>query len=288
MSGIGGKQRESKDFGTKKVGLFAGTVIAINPSIEEYKDILDIELKEDSKATEYLGESKEGNKTLRINIWLKDVKTKDKFPVAFFLEDKEKSNKDNTKKQYINSVGATSWADDPNNLPDWFKKRHYRVAKVGEEELYGFLTNFLGKLDLRDPDAVLSLEWKKLMKNNLSDLKSQIDGEYSQNVVAMAEIKTVIKEGEDSKEYQSVYNRAFLPEYALKSFKLVDYSKPEELAKIKSKAPKDRKIHERFVFTIAGEYGSKNFYKFKELADYDPADNLVSSDEPISDEGSDY
>jgi len=284
MSGIGGKQREIKDFGKKKVGLFSGKVIAINPSIEEYKEVLGIDLKEDSKATEYIGESKEGNRTVRINFWLEDVKSKNRFPVGFFLEDKEKENKDKTKKQYINSVGATSWADDPNNLPDWFKGRDYRVAKVGEEELYTFLSNFLGKLDLRDPEAVLSIEWKKLMKNNLSDLKNQIDGEYSQNVGAMAEVKTT----EDGKEYQSVYNKAFVPEYALKNFKLVDYSKPEEQAKIKAKAPKDRKVHEKFVFAITGEYGSKNFFKFTELADYDPAENIVSSNEPISKEGSDY
>jgi hypothetical protein len=58
--------------------------------------------------------------------------------VSFFLEDKERQNKDETKKQYINSVGNCSWAADPNDLPDWFKARDYRVAKIGEEELYEF------------------------------------------------------------------------------------------------------------------------------------------------------
>jgi hypothetical protein len=31
-----------------------------------------------------------------------------------------------------------SWAADPNDLPDWFKASDYRVAKIGEEELYEF------------------------------------------------------------------------------------------------------------------------------------------------------
>ena len=50
MSGIGGSKRERKEGGSefpKKVGLFEASVIAINPTIEQYKDILGIELKED-------------------------------------------------------------------------------------------------------------------------------------------------------------------------------------------------------------------------------------------------
>jgi hypothetical protein len=46
-------------------------------------------------------------------------------------------------KQYINSVGNCSWAADPNDLPDWFKARDYRVLKIGEEELYEFLRTWL-------------------------------------------------------------------------------------------------------------------------------------------------
>ena len=43
MSGIGGVKRERKEnLGEfpKKVGLFEASVIAINPTIEQYKDIL--------------------------------------------------------------------------------------------------------------------------------------------------------------------------------------------------------------------------------------------------------
>jgi hypothetical protein len=122
MSGIGGNKRQStgeSNF-SKKVGLFEAKVIAKHPTIEEFKDKLGIELKEDSKAIEYLGMSQDGNKTVRIDVWLEEVKNKDKFKVAFFLENKERENKDGTKKQYINTVGSCSWADDENNLPKWF------------------------------------------------------------------------------------------------------------------------------------------------------------------------
>ena len=286
---IGGKKREQQNFESpvKRVGLFEGRVIAINPTAEEYKELLGIELKEDSKATEYLGESQDGNTTLRIDVWMEEVKNKERFKVTFFLEDKEKENKDGSKKQYINNVGICSWADDPNNLPSWFTGREYRVSFVGEEELYNFLRTWLGGLDYRDAETTLQLDWKKLMKNNVKDLKAQIDGEYCTNVVALATVKTVIKEDE-TREYQAVYNKAFLPAYSIKQFRLIDYSKGDIISALKAKKSKDLKPHERFVLTVTGEYGCKDFFILKDLKEYNAEDNLVASDNPMSEDGDDY
>ena len=289
MSTIGGKKREQQSFpeSTKKVGLFEANVIAVNPTAEEFKDILNIELKEDSKQTEYLGMSQDGNKTLRIDFWLQEVKTKENFKVTFFLENKEKLNKDATKKQYINSIGMCSWADDPNNLADWFAKREYRPAFVGEEDLYTFMRTWLGDLDYRDAETTLQLEWKKLMNGNVRDIKAQIGGEFATTVCALATIKSVIKEDE-TKEYQNVYNRAFLPGYALRNFRLLDYSANDTLATLRSKKSKDLKPHERFVLTVTGEYGCKDFYTFKDIKEYNPEDNLVASDRVIAEDDSDF
>lgn len=290
MSSIGGKKKEvsgnDSNF-TKKVGLFAANVIAVNPDAEDYKDVIGMELKEDSKALEYLGKSKDGNTNLRIDIWLEEVKNKDKFKLVFFLEDKIKENKDQTKKQYLNSTGITSWADDPNNLPKWFAEREYRPAFVGEEELYGFLRTWLGNLDYRDAETTLQIDWKRLMRGNVKDLKDQIDGEWSTPVVALATIKTVIKEDEN-KEYQGVYNRMFLPEYALKQFRLVDYGDNRVLDQLRNKKSKDLKPHERFVVQLTGEYGCKDYFTLKDVRDYNPDDNLVSSDAVLSDDGADF
>lgn len=285
---IGGKQKEqTSNEIVRKVGLFEANVIAVNPSAEEYKEVLGIELKEDSKQTEYLGTSQDGNTTLRVDFWLEETKNKNRFKVTFFLEDKERENKDATKKQFINNIGGCSWAADENSLPDWFKGRDYRVANVGEEDFYNFLRTWLGKLDYRDAETVLSLEWKTLMKGNVKDLKAQVDGEYSTPVVALATIKTVEKDG-DRKEYQNVYNRAFLPSYALKQFRLVDYNKSDVQASLKSKKSKDLKAHERFVVSVTGEYGCRDFYVFKDLQDYNSEDNVVASDAVISSDGPDY
>lgn len=289
MSNIGGKKKEQLQQleYVKKIGLFEANVIAINPSAEEYKELLGTELKEDSKATEYLGESKDGNTTLRVDVWLEEVKNKDKFKVTFFLENKEKVNKDGTKKQYINSVGSCSWSDDVNNLPDWFSAREVREAYVGEEELYNFLRTWLGKLDYRDAETTLSLDWKKMMKGNVKDLKDQVNGEWCTTVVALATVKTVIKDDE-TKEYQSVYNKAFLPSYCLKQFRLMDYGNNDVLTKLRNKKSKELKPHERFAITVNGEYGCKEFFILKDLKEYDPQDNFVSSNSPIAEDDSSY
>jgi hypothetical protein len=287
---IGGKKRESsansQEF-TKKVGLFESKVIAINPTLEEYAEVLGMELKEGSKATEYLGTSNDGNTSLRVDIWLQEIKSGDKFKVNFFLENKLKTNKDGTKAQYINNVGTTSWASDENTLPEWFKGREYRQAYVGEEEMYGFLRTWLGNLDYRDADTVLELDWKTLMKGNVKDIKSQIDGEYCTNVVALATVKTVEKDGE-VKEYQGVYNKGFLPAYALKQFRLVNYADTKVLDSLRTKKNKDLKTHERFVVQVTGEYGCRDFYALKDLCEYNADDNVVASDAVITTDGDDY
>ncbi len=290
MSGIGGNKRQQssgESTFSKKVGLFEANVIAINPTIEEFKDKLGIELKEDSKAADYLGMSQDGNKTLRVDIWLEEVKSKDKFKAVFFLENKERENKDGSKKQYINSVGSCSWADDENNLPKWFTERDVRVAYMGEEDLYNFLRTWLGNLDYRDAETTLQLDWSKLMKGNVKDLRDQINGEWCTNVIALATVKTVEKDG-DIKEYQGVYNKGFLPAYTLKQFRLVDFSSSTILKGLREKKSKDLKPHERFVLNVTGEYGCKEFYTFKDLAEYNADDNLVASDRVLEEDDSDF
>ena len=290
MSSIGGKKRENTGGGdfSKKVGLFEANVIAINPTAEEFKDILGMELKEDSKATEYLGETRDGNNYLRVDVWLQRVNQDDKFKVSFFLEDKERENKDGTKKQYINSIGMCSWAADENDLAEWFTKgRDFRVAYVGEEDFYNFMRTWLSELDYRDADTVLQLEWKKLMRGNVKDLKDQIDGEWSKSVVALATVIVKEKDGE-SKEYQGIYNKAFVGGYSLKQFRLVDYGDRRIQESLKNKKPRDLKAHEKFVMNIIGEYGCKDYYTLKDLQDYNADDNLVASDAHISDDGDDY
>lgn len=300
MSAIGGERREQREqlVFKKHVGLFEAKVIAVNPDVEEYKEILDIELKEDSKATEYLGTNTDGNAYLRVDVWLENIKKEaekehgDRFVVTFFLENKERMNKDQTKTQYINDVGTCTWADDENNLPEWFKgdadaPREYHVAYNGEEELYNFLRSWLSELDYRKAGTTLSIEWKKLMKGNVKDIREQIDGEWCGNIVCLATVRVKEKDGE-LKEFQGVYNKAFLPPYSLKNFRLVNYMDDNVLKNLRSKKLRDMKAHEKFVLNVTGEYGSKDFYILRDLQEYNADDNLVASDKPINAEDAEY
>jgi len=291
MSNIGGEKRqnpvfEDKDF-PKKIGLFEAKVIAVNPTAEEYADVLGRQLKEDSKATEYLGTSKDGNARLRLDFWLEEVKTQDKFKLTFFIENKERENNDGTKLQYINNVGRCTWADSENNLPSWFKEREYRVAFVGEEDLYNFLRSWLSNIDFSSKKSTLQLEFNKLIKGNVKEIKEQINGEWANNIVALATISTQEK-ADGIKEFQNVYNKAFLPAYSIKAFRLVDYNRAESVSALRNKSNKELKAHERFVLNVVGEYGCKDYYTFKELRDYNSEDNLVASDKVIEEDDSDY
>jgi len=293
MSTIGGVKRESAGSGEntnfpKKVGLFESDVVAINPTIEEYSTVLGMDLNPDSKATDYLGTTKDGNSYLRVDVWLKQVKTENLFKVSFFLEDRERENRDQTKKQYVNSVGMTAWAADEADLWDWFTKgRDFRVAYIGEEDLYDFMRTWLGQLNYRHADTVLQLDWKKLMRGNVGDLKSEVQGEWCNTVVALATVVVKERDGE-TKEYQGIYNKGFLSGYTMKQFRLVDYTDKRTLDSLRSRKPKELKPHERFAVRVSGEYGCKDYYILKEIEEYNPDDNLVASDDYISDDGSDY
>ena len=255
---ISGSKREIPQGGDfpKKVGIFEAKVIAINPNEREYKDILGIELKEDSNAT-------------------------------FWLEHGEKENKDATKKQYINSIGVCSWASSPDLLPVWFLKRDYRIAHIGEEEFLGFVRIWLGGLDFSDISTEIMLDWKKVMKGDLKDLKEQIDGEFTQTVGALATVKTVDKE-DGPKSYQNIFIKSFFPGYSIKSMRVVDYNNPDVVRGLTFRKSAELKMHERFVVNVAGEYGCKDYYTFKELHDYDPEANLVESDKVIAADSADF
>jgi hypothetical protein len=292
MGNIGGKKREQGEY-VKKVGLFAANVIAVNPTEKEYKDILGMELKEDSKAAEYLGE-RDGNTMLRIDFWLENTKKnadgeKDRpVKVTFFLEDKGRLSKDENKKQYINAIGSCAWAEDENSLPEWFTKRDYREAYAGEEDLFEFMRAWLNKLDYREAETTLALNWKKLMKGDVKEIREQINGEWAGEVGCMATISTKTAEDGEIKEYQGVYNRGFFPIYTFKHFRVVDYDNEDVQKALKDKPTKDLKPYERFVLKVIGEYGCKDFYKFKDLKEYDSSENVVATDAPITDGGAEY
>lgn len=296
---IGGNVRERSEY-SKKVGMMEVKVIAVNPDREELSALLGTEIEKDP---EYLGEFQEkdadGNPTglpatkLNITIWVQDVKTNGKYAVRFSLIDKEMISKKG-KPQYINSLGNTTWVDSEENLPDWFKKREYRKAKVGEEQLFSFMRNWLGKLDYKDAETTLELDWKKLMNGNTKEIKQQVEGVYADTVAVMATVRSVDKDGEN-KEYQEIYNRDFLPGYTIKFFRNTKFTEEKlDILKAKDKVARETKKNylkpfEQFALKVAdNEHGVKDAYFLGEAKDYNPEEHLQGSDKVIDDSDATY
>lgn len=272
MSAVQGKKREQKNF-EKSVGIFESNVIAVNPNREELEKLLNTELEKDP---EYLGEDKDGDTKLNLSVWLEEVKTKQLFNVRFFLKDQVRANKDETKYQYINNVGNTAWADDPENLPSWFLKddRPYRKAKAGEEEMYRFIQSWM-PLDTRLEETKFDFDFSKLMRGNVSELREVIGNhDLTDTIVALATIRT----SEDGQtDYQQVYNRNFLPGWTMKHFNLGGKKIP--------------KLVQKFIDNVEDpEYGCKEFYgsTLGPLHTYNPEENIATSDNSaISEDGPD-
>jgi hypothetical protein len=303
---IGGKVREQKEFAdfTKMVGVGEFEVVAVNPDAEQWQELTGQEPKEDSKQFEYLGESEDGNKTVRISLYLREVKNKAIFNVSFFLEDRERENKEEAevrKHQWINDQGNCTWL--PQNkkekdLPEWFAKdRDVRIALSGEEELYSFLRAWLQKLDYRDASTVLALDTKKLFKGNVKDIRDQVGGEYSGTVLCLATVKTKEVDGQ-TKSYQVINNRNFLPGFNIKNFNKkftpADAQQITDVLKGEDKAAKKKiKPFERFIAQVLdAEYGVKEYFgsTLGLLQEYRESDDVAAGEAVanVADDDSSY
>jgi hypothetical protein len=285
---IGGSKREAGDF-AKKVGVFTAKVIAINPDREEIINLLkvDEENAEKFKDPEYLGE-KDGNTTLRITAYLQDVRTGWITNVSFFIKDEPSVNKAKTAYQFIDSVGNTAWGEeDGTGLPEWFTKsnRSHRICKVGEGELYNFLRNWANQIDYRKADAELILDWKKLMNGNIRELKELMNSEWITDVLCIASINIVEKNGE-TKDYQQVNNRFFLPGNQIKYFRATKYD-DDKIAQLKT--TKKLQYHEKLIVKASDpEYGIKEIFTLEELKDYNPNDHFVATAKVIDNQDISY
>lgn len=275
---VSGKVKEYKEY-SKSVGLFEAKVVAVNPTKSELEKLLKLG-KELERDPEYVGvDDESGRAKVTLSVWLEEAKKGQLFNVRFFLKDEDRENRTKDKLQYINTVGFTAWADQPDNLPSWFLDigKEYRVAKVGEDELYSFGRSWLNKLDTRESDGVLDFEWKKLMKGNVKEMTDHLKAPYADTVLALATIKVSENKQGEVVDYQQVYNKAFLPGYMMKFFTVGGKKVPKSVTK--------------FTEGIEDpEYGCKEFYgnRLGMLREYNPAENLAAQDGAISEGGSDY
>lgn len=260
-----GKEKETtgKVF-NKYVGLFNANVVAVNPSKEELGKLLGTTVEKDLDYTSVNDQN--GAKRLTLSFWLKEEATGNMFNVRFNLEDTVVESKTG-KKQFINTIGTTSYAEDESHIPEFLTNngREIRLAKRGEELLYKFLRNWLSNLNYEDPSTELYVDWKKLINGKVSELRDAIDNFETQTICCLATIRTA----DDGKEYQSVYSYEFLPNYALDCFT--------------GKKTKNYKAVDKFIEKVNDkEYGCKDFYELKPMKEYDPTQNVVkNTDAPV-------
>lgn len=266
---------ESKSGIEKMEGIAEWKVLRFNPTRKELNQILGkVDSDDESPEIQYIGTSNDGNPYVRLDVWMKDLKTGYISKAKFFIE-KKIATSQGGKTMYINAVGKKSYAfkgdtteETAANLPDWFKKAMtYREAYRGEDRIMGFLRSWLQGIEL-DVDKGgyrnnILLDMNKLMSGDVSELNSLATSEYASTVVGMS----IIEEGKEGKVYSNIYDREFLPGYAIKFFKDGDFEKS--------------KIVSNFIREIKGAYGPKN-YTFDMLRPYNP-DKLSIPDTVVTD-----
>lgn len=292
-----GKKKEVKEFKNELYTGFASVrVLAVNPTREELNKMLGKEPSENDKEFVYLGADDEGNERLRLAFWLYDENKEKYFVHSFNLINKFRSNKDGTKAQIVNSTCTTSWVPfkvgkngvtdkvDETVIQDWFLQftskdkevigtKKWRKAIIGEEELVTVLRSMLGRLDWFDPDTEVLIDMNKLFKEDYTEITSLITplGDESDEdnkgfdtpFVALMGVRT--DEQDPSKKYQQVWGKGFLPNGFMRYINNGNKMPTEG----------SRKIWNRFLDEVEGEYGFSSYYKLTPLMVYDEKEDIA-------------
>ncbi|SEW21844.1 hypothetical protein SAMN05428988_3256 [Chitinophaga sp. YR573] len=267
---IVGPTREPRASSGFRVGLGVLEPLIVNPTKKEIKEILGWESEKDP---EYVINDN-GVKSLKLEIWVKDLSTGKKHKIQIRLKD-QIATSEKGKKRYIDKKGtSTFWVENTDNFQSWFKENNPWVARSGEVELYKFLRAHTGELREKSPEVSRVLDWKKLMKGDVSEINEIRGQSFSTNIVGLYAVR-LAKVGDEFKEFQTIYNREFL---SVSNFGY--YKSTIPITEIK-----DRKLAFFLSQILHPEHGCKDFFganRVLELAhDYDPAQNKLLSDSPI-------
>src|SRR5574337_117820 len=99
-STISGNKQETGSY-EKYVGFYNAKVLKFNPNKDELNELLGTDKIEEE--IEYVGE-KDGVQTAKIDVWTEDTKTGKKFPLRFYIMDKNVESERTGKVEWINSV----------------------------------------------------------------------------------------------------------------------------------------------------------------------------------------
>ena len=302
--------------GQNQKQLFVGNgllkVLAFSPNKEELARMYGTEVKEDAKDREYtklvdIRINDEVTTVESVNIWVyvEEQRTKTIHPIFFTIKKhKEVSSKGAT--CFINQFGATSYADNFENLRDSMvamkmrdKKGNEgevrmkcREALMGEKEFYGFLKSWLplNRFIVGEDgyaSSSLFINTEKLFAGDFSELNNLLKEEAIQrlSVIGCFGVKQKVKEDGSTEDVQTISNRYFLKssEFA----RLTNFtSKPDAMNVISQLAGKgdyDIKMFSKDVNDSQYGLASKVHYFFEPIREYDPSRNPVAGNAAVID-----
>lgn len=302
--------------GQNQKQLFVGNgllkVLAFSPNKEQLAKIYGTEVKEDAKDREYakpmdikVGDEVVNVDTVNIWVYVEEQRTKSIHPIFFTIKrQREVSSKGAI--CFINQFGATSYADDFENLRDSMVamkmkdkagnvgeiRMKCREALMGEKEFYGFLKAWLPINRFQAGDdgyaaSSLFINNDKLFAGDFSELNNLLKEEAIQRltVIGTFGVKQKVKEDGSTEDVQTISNRYFLKggEFA----RLTNFtSKPDAMNVISQLAGKgdyDIKMFSKDVNDSQYGLASKVHYFFEPIREYDPSRNPVAGNAAVID-----
>ncbi len=194
-------------------GLSAFKVLAVNPDKTEIEKMLNKEYKLN---VDYSIVQLNGRSFRPIEIWLQDVgKNIDPVPMRFLISNEDDVSPSGTMR-FVNSKGVFTVSKskeslDSNEKMTWFTKHPYRLAKIGENELFTFMQKLMRYNSYPD-DAKFMEEADKngitidaIYNNNLTGLRNFFTwcNENNNSIVLIAAVRTTSKivDGEEKVYY---------------------------------------------------------------------------------------
>lgn len=209
---------------TLVTGVCNAKVVAINPDREKLSEIVGRDV-EDLKEPSYIGQNRDGDPNVRIDIWMKPVEGetyydsgkqtnepyKDPFKLVIFLSEKERSNKDGNKFMFINGKIQTPWGSTEEEVLNktnrngvkWVSSNSLRVCREGEDQLYEFFAKYINA-DLRDNETDLVFnDYEAILSGDTSELEEIVNAKNEEGKTI--NVLLGVKDG----KYQEVYQYGF-------------------------------------------------------------------------------
>lgn len=236
----------------KYVGFITASVVAVNPTREQLKELLG----GDPQEPVYTGQNGEGAEMGRVCFWLKpEVELPGmklvKHTVTLIRQGRK--NSDGSKTQVIDKYGNTAWVTD-----EEFKKQEvprysngrlasiippYQMACGGQERLFSFIKAWANvpsafsydkdtKEFIRKPDSALAacqceLDLKKFWKGDMSEVAALVKPLEKYKIKALLTVKPFVNDKGERRLLQSVYDKV-VP--AWRSYEAIEKEYQKEVA----------------------------------------------------------